>query len=191
MGSKSRSSNSTTNNVTNYSLQGFENAQAAVAGNNNKVTVTDHGAIDSAMELGGQALDLSNNAIDANVKVTTDALDKGFGFGEQALDKSLSFGERAIESNEKVIESGFDFGKQALKENGEVIKGGFDFAETLVEQNTATSAANQLAIRELAEGLATGGASTASSNSLKAVYTIGGVAVVVILGIVFLGRVSK
>lgn len=180
MGSKSRSSNSTTNNVTNYSLQGFENAQAAVAGNNNTVTITDHGAIDSAMELGGQALNLGSEAIDANVKVTT-----------EALDKSLSFGERAIESNQKVVESGFDFGKQALKENGEVIKGGFDFAETLVEQNTATSAANQLAIRELAESLATGGASTASSNSLKAVYTIGGVAVVVILGIVFLGRMSK
>ncbi len=179
MGSKSRSSNSTTNNVTNYSLQGFENAQAAVAGNNNTVTITDQGAIE-----------------------------KAFAFAEEQSSDAFRFGESALELGDKVVDAngelarvvvaangavvgdalkqGFGFGESALETNNEVIKQGFGFADSLVQQNTANTANATLAMKELAKSVSTGGASDITDLTAKTVYTMGAVIAVVFLGMLLL-----
>ncbi len=61
MTSRSTSSNTTNNNTSNYNLQGT-NAQSVVAGNNNTVTTTDHGAIQAGLTIASQAIS-SNQAV--------------------------------------------------------------------------------------------------------------------------------
>ncbi|MEL0621508.1 MULTISPECIES: hypothetical protein [Pseudomonadota] len=139
MGGGSKSSNKTTNNTTNYSLQGLDNAETAVAGNNNTVTVSDHGAIDAAFGFGENALELSGKVVDSNTDLS-----------KHALDQTLSF------------------------------------SKSLVDQNTANAANSTLAIKELANSVATGGGSDVAEQSTKMVYTIGAVFAVVLLGFVIM-----
>lgn len=139
MGGGSKSSNETTNNTTNYSLQGLDNAETAVAGNNNTVTVSDHGAIDDAFGFGESALELSGKVVDSNADLS-----------KHALDQTLSF------------------------------------SKSLVDQNTANAANSTLAIKELANSVATGGGSDVAEQSTKMVYTIGAVFAVVLLGFVIM-----
>ena len=65
-------------------------------------------------------------------------------------------------------------------------KQGFGFADSLVQQNTANTANATLAMKELAKSVSTGGASDVASQSLKTVYTIGGVSVAVVLGLLLI-----
>ncbi|RDL43717.1 hypothetical protein DN730_13300 [Marinomonas piezotolerans] len=215
MGGSSKSSNKTVNNVTNYSLQGMESAETVVAGDGNTVTTTDHGAVDGAFALGSEALGFAENAleiggevingntevsklaINANGELAKDALNQGFGFGESALEanstladnalKQVSvFGSEALDANTKALNNSFEFGTTAIESNNEALQTGFGFAESLVQQNTANAAANNLAMKELAKSVSTGGASDIASQSLKTVYTIGGVSVAVVLGLLLI-----
>lgn len=208
MGSRSTSKNSTTNNVTNYSLQGVETSGAVVAGNNNTVYSTDHGAINSALDFaknqssaaygfGESALEENSKVVNASLKtnaaIAEDALKQGFGFGESALEsnnealkRSIDFSSEALKSNSEALNNSFGFGELAIESNNEVIKQGFGFADSLVQQNTANSGAATMAMKELAKSVSTGGASDVADQSLKAVYTIGGVSVAVVLGLLFM-----
>lgn len=158
MGSRSSSENKTVNNVTTYSLQGMESAETVVAGNNNTVYSTDFGAVDAAMELGGDALSANKEIV-----------------------------KESIKANAESTAAALDFGETALESNGAVINKGFGFAEALVQQNTASAASTTLAIKDLAKSLASGGRSDEIELSKQAVYTIGGVVVAVALGLVVLG----
>lgn len=171
MGSRSKSSNTTTNNVTNYSLQGMENAETVVAGNGNTVTTTDHGAVEGAFAFGSDALGFAENALE---------------IGGEVIAGNTAVSKLAIDSNSDLakdaLKQGFSFGETAIESNNEALKTGFGFAETLVQQNTANSANTMLAIKDLAKSVSTAGASDVANQSLKTVYTIGGVVVAVVLG---------
>lgn len=190
MGGRSKSEANTTNNVTNYSLQGLENAETVVAGTNNTVMVTDHGAVDGAFGFGELALEenskVVNSSLKANADIATDALKQGFGFGESALESNSEALKQAIDFSSDALNNSFDFGELAIESNNSVIKQGFGFAESLVQQNTANSGAATMAIKELAKSVATGGASDIADQSLKTVYTIGGVSVAVVLGLLLM-----
>ncbi|RCX07052.1 hypothetical protein [Marinomonas foliarum] len=124
MSSKSNSSNSTTNNVSNYNLQGLETNGAVVAGTGNTVTTTDHGAIDGAFGFGEQALEFAGGVVGSNEKVTTYAIDKNSDLAGQ----TIGFAENAIESS-------------------------LDFSKDLVTQNATNSANSVAAIRDLTSTL--------------------------------------
>jgi hypothetical protein len=168
MGGKSRSSNRTTNNVTNYSLQGMESAETVVAGNGNTVTTTDHGAVNSAFELGDNALEFGGEVVNANSDLAKLAVSSNSSLASNAL------------------EQGFDFGALAMESNKETMSKGFEFAESLVQQNTANSAATNLTMKELAKTAATGGASDITDLTQKTVYTFGAVIAIVLLGFVLM-----
>lgn len=168
MGGKSKSEANTENNITNYSLQGMENAETVVTGTNNTVMVTDHGAVDGAFGFGELALESNNEIVNASLK----------------SNKDITAG--ALKSNATALNNSFGFGELAIESNSEVIKQGFGFAESLVQQNTANSGAATMAIKELAKSVATGGASDVADQSLKTVYTIGGVSVAVVLVMLFM-----
>lgn len=75
--SSSASSNKTVVNTNNYALQG-DNEGVAVMGNGNTVTMTDHGAVDAAFDLGKESLFLADAAL-------TSALAYGEGIYEESL----------------------------------------------------------------------------------------------------------
>lgn len=75
--SKSSSSNSTVVNTNNYALQG-DNDGVAVMGNNNTLTMTDHGAVEAAFDLGKESLFLVDSA-----------LSSALAFGEGIVDDSM------------------------------------------------------------------------------------------------------
>ncbi|MFD1385149.1 hypothetical protein ACFQ45_17500 [Rhodanobacter aciditrophus] len=193
MGGSSKSSNKTVNNVTNYSLQGMESAETVVAGDGNTVTTTDYGAVDGAFALGSEALGFAENAleiggevINGNTEVSKLAINANGELAKDALNQGFGFGESALEANSKALDKSFEFGTTAIESNNEALQTGFGFAESLVQQNTANAAANNLAMKELAKSVSTGGASDVASQSLKTVYTIGGVSVAVVLGLLLI-----
>ncbi|MBJ7539250.1 hypothetical protein [Marinomonas transparens] len=173
MGSRSNSSNSTTNNVANYSLNGIETGGAVVAGNDNTVYTTDHGAVEGAFDFaseqsgqafgfGDSALEFAGNVVDSNEDVTKYALDKNSDLAGQTI----------------------GFAADAIEGANETTQSGFEFAESLVNQNSVNAANSTLAIKDLANSLATGGSSDVIEGSTKMVYTIGAVLAVVMLGFV-------
>ncbi|MBJ7556560.1 hypothetical protein [Marinomonas spartinae] len=179
MGGSSSSSNTTKNDVTNYSLQGIESDGTVIAGNNNTVTATDHGAVKGALDFakdqskqafgfGDNALELADKVVDSNKDVTKKALDTNENVSKYAIDKNSDLAGRTVDFADNAIENGFDFSK------------------TLVDQNTANSANTTLAIKDLAKSLATGGASDVANQSTKMVYTMGAVFAVVVLGFVIM-----
>lgn len=172
MGGSSKASNSTTNNVTNYSLQGIESDGTVIAGNNNTVTATDHGAVKSAFDF------------------ATDQTKKAFGFGDKAIESNKDVTTKALDTNESVskyaIDKNSDLAGKTVTFADNTIENGFDFSKRLVDQNTANSANTMLAIKDLAKSLATGGASDVANQSTKMVYTMGAVFAVVVLGFVIM-----
>ncbi|WP_394183365.1 hypothetical protein [Marinomonas posidonica] len=157
MGGSSKSSNKTTNNVTNYSLQGMENAETVVAGNGNTVTTTDHGAVEGAFDFGESALEFAGNVVDSNERVTESAMNKN----SELAGQTIGFASDAIENS-------------------------LDFSSDLVNKSIASQSSSTNAIKDLAQSLATGGAADAAASSTRTVYTMGAVIVVVMLGMVFM-----
>ena len=195
MGSRSKSVNETTNNISNYSLQGMESAETVVAGDGNTVTTTDHGAVDGAFALGSEALGFAENAmeiggevINGNTEVTKLAIGANGKLAKDVLNQGFGFGKSALGANSKALDKSFAFGTTAIESNNEALQTGFGFAESLVQQNTANTAANTRAMKELAKSVSTSGASDIAGQSLKTVYTIGGVtvAVAVVLGLLLI-----
>lgn len=162
MGSRSNSSNATTNNVTNYSLQGVESAGAVVAGSNNTVTATDHGAVESAFGFGESALEFAGDVVKSNENVTTKAMDKN----AELAGKTIVLAESAME-------------------------GAYDFSEGVIDKTIASSASTTYAIKDLASSLKSGGNSDAIESSTKMVYTVGAVFAVVMLGFILMMGARK
>lgn len=110
--------------------------------------------------------------------------------GSTALgDITISNG--VIETNQEMRllgEAAFNFGDNAIESNGRVITEGLGFAESLVNQQTANSNNATLAMKDLANNLATGGDSDAAKITEKTVYVIGAVVAVVLVVLIFKGR---
>lgn len=168
MGSRSSSSNTTKNKVTNYSLQGMEQAGSVVAGseNNVNVTVTDMGAIQSAFGFG-------DSALESNTAISTEALKTNESVSKYAIDRNTDLAGKTVSFSENAIERGFDMSR------------------SIVDQNTANSANTMLAIKELAQSIKSGGATDLINQSNKTVYTFGAIFAVVILGVLLISWGKK
>lgn len=172
MGARSSSDNTTTNNITNYSLQGMESAETVVAGNGNTVTTTDHGAVDGAFEFGELAVD--------------SALD----FGESAVDGALGFGESALELAGAVVSANGQVVENAMTQNSALASETIGFASDAIESSIESNASSTAAIKDLATSLASDGASDVLESSNKMIYTLAAVFAVVVLGLVLMSRVK-
>lgn len=200
MGSKSKSSNETVNNTTNYSLQGMESASTVVAGNNNQVysTTTDYGAVAAAEKISREAIEAANKAAresaaasaaaaEAAAKAASDSLKQGFAFGETAIELNGVVISDAMDLSYDSLDRVSDFGETAMESSNKSLMAGLEFAETLVDQNTANAANNQRAMAELAKSVQSGGATDMADLTKKTVYTVGALIGVMLLGFILMG----
>lgn len=162
MGGRSKSEANTTNTVTNYSLQGMENAETVVAGSNNTVIATDHGAVEGAFGFGESALEFAGDVVKSNENVTVKAMANS----AELAGKTIGFAENAIEGN-------------------------YDFSTGVIDKTIASNTNTTNAIKDLANSLATGGASDAVESSTKMVYTVGAVFAVVMFGFILMMGARK
>jgi hypothetical protein len=161
MSSSSKSANTTTNNVTNYSLQGMESAETVVAGDGNVVTTTDHGAVENAFGFGESALEFAGDVVGSNERVTTNAINQNSALAGQLAGQTIGFAADAIEEN-------------------------YDFSSGVLDKTIASSTNTTNAIKDLANSLASGGSSDAIESSTKMVYTLGAVFAVVMFGFILM-----
>ncbi|MDW1848984.1 chemotaxis protein [Vibrio sp. Vb0888] len=93
--SKSKSSN--TSNTTNFSGQNAisgDNLGVAISGVNNSTintTMTDHGAVNAAMELGEQAFEFGGEMLNSNERISLEAMDTTHDIAETAIDEVADF----------------------------------------------------------------------------------------------------
>jgi hypothetical protein len=106
----------------------------------------------------------------------------------EANEEMRKFGEAAFDYAGDVSGDAFGFGNDAIEANGKVLSEGLGFAESLVNQQTANSNNATLAMKELANNLATGGAGDVAKVTEKTVYVVGAVVVVVLVVLMFKGR---
>lgn len=93
--SKSKSSNtSNTTNVSGQNAISGDNLGVAISGVNNSTintTMTDHGAVNAAMELGEQAFEFGGEMLNSNERISLEAMDTTHDIAEIAIDEVADF----------------------------------------------------------------------------------------------------
>ncbi|MCR9323961.1 chemotaxis protein [Vibrio alginolyticus] len=93
--SKSKSSNtSNTTNVSGQNAISGDNLGVAISGVNNSTintTMTDHGAVNAAMELGEQAFEFGGEMLNSNERISLEAMDTTHDIAETAIDEVTDF----------------------------------------------------------------------------------------------------
>ncbi|MCR9392384.1 chemotaxis protein [Vibrio alginolyticus] len=93
--SKSKSSNtSNTTNVSGQNAISGDNLGVAISGVNNSTintTMTDHGAVTAAMELGEQAFEFGGEMLNSNERISLEAMDTTHDIAETAIDEVADF----------------------------------------------------------------------------------------------------
>ncbi|EHI5140556.1 chemotaxis protein [Vibrio alginolyticus] len=93
--SKSKSSNtSNTTNVSGQNAISGDNLGVAISGVNNSTintTMTDHGAVNAAMELGEQAFEFGGEMLNSNERISLEAMDTTHDIAETAMDEVADF----------------------------------------------------------------------------------------------------
>ena len=93
--SKSKSSNtSNTTNVSGQNAISGDNLGVAISGVNNSTintTITDHGAVNAAMELGEQAFEFGGEMLNSNERISLEAMDTTHDIAETAIDEVADF----------------------------------------------------------------------------------------------------
>ncbi|MDW3169990.1 chemotaxis protein, partial [Vibrio sp. Y184] len=92
---KSKSSNtSNTTNVSGQNAISGDNLGVAISGVNNSTintTMTDHGAVNAAMELGEQAFEFGGEMLNSNERISLEAMDTTHDIAETAIDEVADF----------------------------------------------------------------------------------------------------
>ncbi|NTU36555.1 chemotaxis protein [Vibrio diabolicus] len=93
--SKSKSSNtSNTTNVSGQNAISGDNLGVAISGVNNSTintTMTDHGAVNAAMELGEKAFAFGGEMLNSNERISLEAMDTTHDIAETAIDEVADF----------------------------------------------------------------------------------------------------
>ncbi|WP_025519032.1 hypothetical protein [Vibrio parahaemolyticus] len=93
--SKSKSSNtSNTTNVSGQNAISGDNLGVAISGVNNSTintTMTDHGAVNAAMELGERAFEFGGEMLNSNERISLEAMDTTHDIAETAIDEVADF----------------------------------------------------------------------------------------------------
>jgi len=188
MSSSSRSSNTTNNNTTNYNLQGT-NAQSVVAGNNNTVTTTDHGAIEAGLTIATQAMT-------SNQTVNMASMDHVVSMAESANNSIL---EGVYYAVDEVADAWSSSSQTAVNSAGQAvdeISKAWSSSTAMVVQETNSaaalvakeSAANSDRVERMAKAVSTNGQNLMADNNMKVLYVVGGVSAAAVLGFAFLAR---
>ena len=167
--SSSRSSNTTNNEITNYSLQGTT-GQNVVAGNNNTVTSTDYGSISAA-------LGLANKSIDANGVIALRSMDQA---GEMALMATSQTAAAWKDSASTTAE--------AWKDSASTTAEAWGGANRIIAQ---TSKEANEKVQEMAKAVATNGQNLIAQSNVKNLYVIAGVSAVALIAVVLISRGKK
>jgi hypothetical protein len=162
MSSSSKSSNTTNNQTTNYSLQGVQ-GQNVVAGNGNTVTSTDYGSVNAA-------IGLANSALSSNQIVALSSVDHA---GEMA--------EMAVNATSKAWSGATNLVSEKTAD-------AWSGATKLIND---ASSANADRVQQMAIAVATDGQNLVAKSNEKNLYIIGGVSVAAVLSMIVMARVKK
>ncbi|WP_339718522.1 hypothetical protein [Marinomonas primoryensis] len=162
MSSSSKSSNTTNNQTTNYSLQGVQ-GQNVVAGNGNTVTSTDYGSVNAA-------IGLANSALNSNQIVALSSVDHA---GEMA--------EMAVNATSKAWSGATNLVSEKTAD-------AWSGATKLIND---ASSANADRVQQMAIAVATDGQNLVAKSNEKNLYIIGGVSVAAVLSMIVMARVKK
>jgi|TARA_R110001583_G_scaffold4770_2_gene27084 hypothetical protein len=162
MSSSSKSSNTTNNQTTNYSLQGVQ-GQNIVAGNGNTVTSTDYGSVNAA-------IGLANSALNSNQIVALSSVDHA---GEMA--------EMAVNATSKAWSGATNLVSEKTAD-------AWSGATKLIND---ASSANADRVQQMAIAVATDGQNLVAKSNEKNLYIIGGVSVAAVLSMIVMARVKK
>lgn len=162
MSSSSKSSNTTNNETTNYSLQGVQ-GQNVVAGNNNTVTSTDYGSVNAAIGLAGSAM--TSNQILALASV----------------DHSGEMAEMATSQTATAWNGATDLVAQRTSD-------AWTGASKMIND---ASAANADRVQQMAIAVATDGQNLIAQNNIKNLYIVGGVSVAAVLSMMVMARAKR
>lgn len=162
MSSNSKSSNTTNNQTTNYSLQGIT-GQNVVAGNNNTVTSTDYGSVNAAISLAGSAMT-------SNQLLALASVDHSGDMAEMAVNQTANAWNGA---STLISEQTSDAWTGASKMINDA------------------SAANADRVQQMAIAVATDGQNLIAENNTKNLYIIGGVSVAAVLSMMVMARASR
>ncbi len=195
MSSSSKSSNTTNNQTTNYSLQGVQ-GQNVVAGNGNTVTSTDYGSVNAA-------IGLANSALSSNQIVALGAVDH---VGEMASDAIYQVSKAWDGSSEKVVdmaENAMYQTSSAWRDANKATTRAWNGATDLVTERTGdawtgaskmindASAANADRVQQMAVAVATDGQNLMAQNNIKNLYIVGGVSVAAVLSMIVMARAKR
>lgn len=186
MGSKSKSSNKTYNNIENTNLQGI-NGQNVIAGDGNRVTniSTDHGATAEAGATArtaiyasaantSQLLDTAGGMFERSSETARETLNTAENMAENSIYRSLSFANASQEQTNKVL-------SQAMKQAESASMGAMQAQATLSEKAMANAAS-------LAEQTANNGQAIVANSMTKIMYALAGVTGLVVIVVLFKGK---
>jgi hypothetical protein len=192
MGGDSESSNSTTNNTTNTSGSAAVNGDnygpqiSGVSGSDINVEMSDHGAIDGALDLAGDVVDTMGDALGSMENVTDSALDamsdavtSGNNLASNVVDKNNDFLENVLENNSNLVDN-------VLDSNNDIYEGALDSVNSASGQ-IASSNKDSLAFAEkMAKEAMTDNDITTQKQMM---YVVGGL--IAAIGIVFTVKAWK
>lgn len=186
MGSKSRSSNKTYNNIRNTNLQGV-NGQNVIAGDGNRVTniTTDHGAtaeagatartaINAHSQNTKQLFDLAGGMFEQSSETARETLNTAENMAENSIYQSLTFANASQEQTNKLL-------SQAMKQTESASMGAMQAQATLSEKAMANAAS-------LAEQTANNGQAIVANSMIKIMYALAGVTGLVVVVMMFKGK---
>lgn len=123
MGARSSSSNQTTsnNNSGQNAISGdnLGTAISGVSGSTINVEATDHGAVNAALELGGELLDTNGQVVKDSLNAANDAFRESTRLSEKALKESLGSVNTSLRMVENNSRDSLTFAGRALEEYGE------------------------------------------------------------------------
>ena len=162
MGGKSSSSNKTSTNTTNTTTTKNVSGSNAAQGDNNgvmlsgvtdsniNVQMTDHGAINKAVELGELALSHNGAALESAVDLGKEALKSNENVSIHALESTVDLSKEALKSNENVSIHALESVTESNHENLQMLAG-------LAGNQAAQNSRNLDALTEFATVKADGG----------------------------------
>lgn len=143
MGGRSKSSNTTTsnNNSGQNAISGdnLGTAISGVTGSTINIEATDHGAVEGALELGGELLEQNGKVVKDSLNFADRTVGDSLKFGRESLKVSETALKEGVRFGETALEEGFRFGDTALKESLDTVNSTVNSSLKLVENNARDS----------------------------------------------------
>ena len=148
MGGKSQVDSSTTNTITDNSVQA--NTEGAIAGvvgdgNTTNVNILDAGAVGDAFSLGSDAIDAVNQGTEFALDTVNNTVDSSLDFGSSVVSDSLNTAKAGLSIGADLGRDSLSFSEEALNKTYEFGTGSLDaaykFSSDVAEQSSIESRA--------------------------------------------------